>query len=111
MWTFLKRTFCLCLSIRSKFKIGDIFHSLPLAFATHYIAFLFFRAHWYLVVICFPGLMEPQVEAWKGPMSDCQTGKSLTCELPDREAPNTDTETAPPSMCCGIGDTGSGMLD
>lgn len=37
--------------------------------------------------------MEPQVEAWKGPMSDCQTGKTLTCELPDREAPNNNTET------------------
>lgn len=55
--------------------------------------------------------MEPQVEAWKGPMSDCQIGKSLTCELPNREAPNDDTETAPPSMRCGIMDTGSGMLD
>lgn len=110
MWTFLKRTFCLCLSIRSKFKISDIFHSSPLSFATHYISF-FFRAHWYLVVICFPGLMEPQVEAWKGPMSDCQTGKSLTCELPDQEAPNDDTETAPPSMHCGIMDTESGVLD
>ncbi|TWW81086.1 Sentrin-specific protease 7 [Takifugu flavidus] len=65
------------------------------------------EAHWYLVVICFPGLMKPQVEAWKGPMSDCQTGKSLTCELPDREAPNDETETAPPSMRCGIMDTGS----
>lgn len=55
--------------------------------------------------------MEPQVEAWKGPMSDCQTGNSLTCELPDQEAPNNDTKIATPSMGCGIMDTGSGMLD
>lgn len=60
-----------------------------------------FRAHWYLVVICFPGLDEPQFEAWNGPNS--QTGRSLggTGEVLDQEvaqgpkSPNDDTETPP----------------
>ncbi|XP_056145506.1 sentrin-specific protease 7 [Lampris incognitus] len=30
------------------------------------------EAHWYLVVICFPGLEEPQSESWRGP--DLQKG-------------------------------------
>lgn len=65
-----------------------------------------FRAHWYLVVICFPGMMEPQVEAWKGPMSNC-----LTCEIPDQEAPTDGTEMAPTSKRCDIFDTETSMFD
>uniref|UniRef100_A0A3Q1EPU8 Si:dkey-100n23.3 n=1 Tax=Acanthochromis polyacanthus TaxID=80966 RepID=A0A3Q1EPU8_9TELE len=32
------------------------------------------EAHWYLVVICFPGLEEPKIEAWMD--SESQKGKS-----------------------------------
>ncbi|XP_071334686.1 sentrin-specific protease 7 isoform X2 [Trachinotus anak] len=32
------------------------------------------EAHWYLVVICFPGMEEPKFEAWTGP--DSKTAKS-----------------------------------
>lgn len=28
---------------------------------------LYDRAHWYLVVICFPGLEDPQCEEWSSP--------------------------------------------
>ncbi len=60
-----------------------------------------FRAHWYLVVICFPGLDEPTFEAWNGPNS--QTGRSVsgTGEVQDQEeaqgpkSPNDNTETPP----------------
>lgn len=55
--------------------------------------------------------MEPQLEAWKGPMSNCQAGKSLTCELPDGEAQSDDTEMAPAAMRCGTMDTEPGMVD
>ncbi|CAK6959172.1 sentrin-specific protease 7 [Scomber scombrus] len=42
------------------------------------------EAHWYLVVICFPGLEEPTFEAWTGPDS---TGNSHsgTSKLQDQE--------------------------
>lgn len=50
--------------------------------------------------------MEPQVEARKGPMSNC-----LTCEIPDQEAPTDDTETAPTSKRCDIFDTETSMFD
>lgn len=33
------------------------------------LLFCLFRAHWYLVVICFPGLEEPKIEAWTGLLS------------------------------------------
>uniref|UniRef100_A0A8C8IX16 Ubiquitin-like protease family profile domain-containing protein n=1 Tax=Oncorhynchus tshawytscha TaxID=74940 RepID=A0A8C8IX16_ONCTS len=32
------------------------------------------EAHWYLVVICFPGLEEPQCEEWRSPASRRGTG-------------------------------------
>uniref|UniRef100_UPI0037E9901D sentrin-specific protease 7 isoform X2 n=1 Tax=Semicossyphus pulcher TaxID=241346 RepID=UPI0037E9901D len=57
------------------------------------------EAHWYLVVICFPGLEEPKLEAWNSPNS--QNGKSNggTEELQEQEvaqggkSPNEITET------------------
>ncbi|KAM7380297.1 hypothetical protein PAMP_003605 [Pampus punctatissimus] len=60
------------------------------------------EAHWYLVVICFPGLEEPTFEAWTGPDS---TGNSHsgTGELQDQEevqglkSSNDNTETPPTS--------------
>lgn len=56
-------------------------------------------------------MMEPQVEAWKGPMSNCQSGKSLTCEIPDQEAATDDTEMAATSKRCEMLDTESSMFD
>ncbi|XP_049904227.1 sentrin-specific protease 7 isoform X1 [Epinephelus moara] len=57
------------------------------------------EAHWYLVVICFPGLDEPKSEAWSG----WNSGKSPdgTGKLQDQEvaqgskSPNDNTETLP----------------
>uniref|UniRef100_A0A8P4GIS4 Si:dkey-100n23.3 n=1 Tax=Dicentrarchus labrax TaxID=13489 RepID=A0A8P4GIS4_DICLA len=49
------------------------------------------EAHWYLVVICFPGLDEPKSEDWNGPNS--QTG-----ELQDQvvaKSQNDNNETPP----------------
>ncbi|XP_031148601.1 sentrin-specific protease 7 isoform X1 [Sander lucioperca] len=64
------------------------------------------EAHWYLVVICFPGLDKPKSEAWSG--TNSQTGKNHggTGELQEQEvaqgskSPNDDTETpsTPPTL-------------
>lgn len=60
-----------------------------------------FRAHWYLVVICFPGLVEPKFEAWDGPNSETEKSHSGTDELQDQDvaqgskSPYDNTETAP----------------
>ncbi|XP_039674181.1 sentrin-specific protease 7 isoform X2 [Perca fluviatilis] len=64
------------------------------------------EAHWYLVVICFPGLDKPKSEAWSG--ANSQTGKSHggTGELQEEEvaqgskSPNDNTETpsTPPTL-------------
>lgn len=59
------------------------------------------RAHWYLVVICFPGLEEPKFEAWTGPASKAAKSHSGTDESQDQEeaqgskSPNNNTETPP----------------
>uniref|UniRef100_A0A3Q1B4D6 Ubiquitin-like protease family profile domain-containing protein n=1 Tax=Amphiprion ocellaris TaxID=80972 RepID=A0A3Q1B4D6_AMPOC len=39
------------------------------------------EAHWYLVVICFPGMEEPKVEAWID--SESQKGKSVESQRQD----------------------------
>ncbi|KAM7407139.1 hypothetical protein PAMA_003056 [Pampus argenteus] len=60
------------------------------------------EAHWYLVVICFPGLEEPTFEAWTGP-DPTGNGHSGTGELQDQEeaqglkSSNDNTETPPTS--------------
>uniref|UniRef100_A0A3P8YTS1 Ubiquitin-like protease family profile domain-containing protein n=1 Tax=Esox lucius TaxID=8010 RepID=A0A3P8YTS1_ESOLU len=38
------------------------------------------ESHWYLVVVCFPGLEEPQCEAWSSPTSLRGTGGETTGE-------------------------------
>ncbi|XP_027147067.1 sentrin-specific protease 7 isoform X2 [Larimichthys crocea] len=59
------------------------------------------EAHWYLVVICFPGLAEPKTETWNGPNSQTGKNQSETDKLQDQEAdqgsksPNDNTETQP----------------
>lgn len=63
----------------------DMVHTC-LWYVVEHIALLccLFRAHWYLVVICFPGLEEPTFEAWTGSDS---TGNSHsgTGKLQDQE--------------------------
>uniref|UniRef100_A0A671V0W9 Ubiquitin-like protease family profile domain-containing protein n=1 Tax=Sparus aurata TaxID=8175 RepID=A0A671V0W9_SPAAU len=44
------------------------------------------EAHWYLVVICFPGLDETRFEAWDGPNSQTGMSQSGTDEFQDQEA-------------------------
>lgn len=44
-----------------------------------------FRAHWYLVVICFPGLDEPNVEALTRPDSQAAKCHSGTGEIEDQD--------------------------
>ncbi|XP_030613960.1 sentrin-specific protease 7 isoform X2 [Archocentrus centrarchus] len=59
------------------------------------------EAHWYLVVICFPGLDEPKLEDWTSPNS--QAGKSndgtgeseSQDQAQGRESPNNDAERSP----------------
>ncbi|XP_042282801.1 sentrin-specific protease 7 isoform X2 [Thunnus maccoyii] len=60
------------------------------------------EAHWYLVVICFPGLDEPKVEPWTGKDS-MGNGHNGTDELQDQEeaqgskSSDDNTETPPTS--------------
>ncbi|XP_059199170.1 sentrin-specific protease 7 isoform X2 [Centropristis striata] len=49
------------------------------------------EAHWYLVVICFPGLEEPKSEAWSGPNDEGQEQEVAK----GSKSPNENTETPP----------------
>ncbi|XP_063743886.1 sentrin-specific protease 7 isoform X2 [Eleginops maclovinus] len=57
------------------------------------------EAHWYLVIICFPGLEEPKSETWSGP--DSKKSQGGTGQQQEEEAaqgsksPNDITETTP----------------
>ncbi|CAJ1079711.1 sentrin-specific protease 7 isoform X3 [Xyrichtys novacula] len=59
------------------------------------------EAHWYLVVICFPGLMEPKSEAWMSSNSENGKSNDAAGEVPDQEvaqgskSPNESTEKNP----------------
>ncbi|XP_029315372.1 LOW QUALITY PROTEIN: sentrin-specific protease 7 [Cottoperca gobio] len=55
------------------------------------------EAHWYLVVICFPGLDETKSEAWRRPNSEDETSQGGTGELQEQgsQSPNYITETPP----------------
>lgn len=60
-----------------------------------------FRAHWYLVVICFPGLEESKSEAWSGPNAEAGKSHSLNGESQEPEvaqgskSPSDDAESPP----------------
>ena len=75
------------------------------------------RAHWYLVVICFPGLDEPKFEAWNGPSPEMGRNQSVTSELQAQEhaqgstSPNDDAETPPTLNQSDGADTETGMFD
>ncbi|XP_037645923.1 sentrin-specific protease 7 isoform X1 [Sebastes umbrosus] len=49
------------------------------------------EAHWYLVVICFPGLDEPKSEAWSGSNEELQEQEVAQ----GSKSPNENTETPP----------------
>ncbi|XP_035459899.1 sentrin-specific protease 7 isoform X3 [Scophthalmus maximus] len=59
------------------------------------------EAHWYLVVICFPGLHEPKCEARPGPDSQTATSHEGSDESQDQDeaqtpkSPNHNMETPP----------------
>ncbi|XP_076603385.1 uncharacterized protein LOC143330586 isoform X2 [Chaetodon auriga] len=59
------------------------------------------EAHWYLVVICFPGLDGPKSEPWNGPNSQMGKSHNGTGELQEQElaqgskSPHDNTETPP----------------
>nr|XP_046260206.1 sentrin-specific protease 7 isoform X2 [Scatophagus argus] len=61
------------------------------------------EAHWYLVVICFPGLHEQKHEAWNGPISQMGYSQRGTSKLQVEEviqrskSSNDDTESVPTS--------------
>ncbi|KAA8587952.1 hypothetical protein FQN60_001146 [Etheostoma spectabile] len=63
-------------------------------------------AHWYLVVICFPGLEKPKSEAWSGVNSQTEKSHGGSGELQEQEvaqgskSPNDTTETpsTPPTL-------------
>lgn len=74
-----------------------------------------FRAHWYLVVICFPGLDEPKLEAWTSPNSEAGKSNDGTGEAESRDqargsqSPNDDAEKSP--VHGDNMDTETGMFD
>ncbi|XP_070832418.1 sentrin-specific protease 7 isoform X3 [Chaetodon trifascialis] len=59
------------------------------------------EAHWYLVVICFPGLDGPKSEPWSGPNSQMGKSHNGTGELQEQElaqgskSPHDNTEKPP----------------
>ncbi|KAG8000520.1 Sentrin-specific protease 7, partial [Nibea albiflora] len=77
------------------------------------------EAHWYLVVICFPGLAEPKTETWNGPNSQTGKNQSEADKLQDEEAaqgsksPNDNTDTQPATSASNHSDqpdTATGLL-
>lgn len=75
------------------------------------------RAHWYLVVICFPGLDEPKSEAWNGPYSQMEKSDGAASELQDQEvapgskSPNDNPETPPTLTHSDSMDAETGVFD
>lgn len=69
MWTFLQKTSCLCLSIKSKGVTSDLEQLKSCCCVTTVVCTLcyIFRAHWFLVVVCFPGLEDVQFEEFHRP--------------------------------------------
>ncbi|XP_040004649.1 sentrin-specific protease 7 isoform X2 [Xiphias gladius] len=61
------------------------------------------EAHWYLVVICFPGLEEPKFKAWTGPDSQteeshCGTDESQEQDEAQRSKSPNDNLEMPPTL-------------
>uniref|UniRef100_A0A8C3AGR0 Ubiquitin-like protease family profile domain-containing protein n=1 Tax=Cyclopterus lumpus TaxID=8103 RepID=A0A8C3AGR0_CYCLU len=65
------------------------------------------EAHWYLVLICFPGLDEPTSETWSGP-----NGKWQEPEVAEgSESPKDNSETPPTLNHGDRSDTETGSFD
>lgn len=117
-WTYLKRTSCLCPSIKSEYYSCvdmDEYTHLPLSenflsnicvlsagirvqFSCWCCPVWYCRAHWYLVVVCFPGLDEPHY---------VERGDHASVHV---ETENADDTTAQSESQHGDGDTNSGTF-
>ncbi|XP_031590372.2 sentrin-specific protease 7 isoform X6 [Oreochromis aureus] len=53
------------------------------------------EAHWYLVVICFPGLDEPKIEGWMGKCSDVTEESESQDDAQGSKSFNDDVEKSP----------------
>ncbi|CAI5655569.1 unnamed protein product [Oreochromis niloticus] len=53
------------------------------------------EAHWYLVVICFPGLDEPKIEGWTGKCSDVTEESESQDDAQGSKSFNDDVEKSP----------------
>uniref|UniRef100_A0A7N8XQF3 Si:dkey-100n23.3 n=1 Tax=Mastacembelus armatus TaxID=205130 RepID=A0A7N8XQF3_9TELE len=69
------------------------------------------EAHWYLVVICFPGMEEAKIEAWNGPDSPGGTGElEADDEACGSKSPNFDAEVPSPLNHSDNLDTETGRI-
>ncbi|XP_074551364.1 uncharacterized protein LOC141808596 [Halichoeres trimaculatus] len=72
------------------------------------------EAHWYLVVICFPGLEEPKLVTWNSPNSRDVKSNGVAAEVQDQEAakgsrsPNVGSEKTQDRSESVDADTGKG---
>ncbi|XP_038840736.1 sentrin-specific protease 7-like isoform X1 [Salvelinus namaycush] len=62
------------------------------------------KAHWYLVVICFPGLEQTQHEEWSGPAGVEANGGKRKCQPQASTGPSP--EASNPKLQNGAGGTG-----
>nr|XP_046179550.1 sentrin-specific protease 7-like isoform X2 [Oncorhynchus gorbuscha] len=62
------------------------------------------KAHWYLVVICFPGLEQAQHEEWSGPAGVEANGGKRKCQPQASTGPSP--EASNPKLQNGAGGTG-----
>uniref|UniRef100_A0A669AZL5 Si:dkey-100n23.3 n=1 Tax=Oreochromis niloticus TaxID=8128 RepID=A0A669AZL5_ORENI len=67
------------------------------------------EAHWYLVVICFPGLDEPKIEGWTGKCSDVTEESESQDDAQGSKSFNDDVEKSP--MRSDNIDTETGIFD
>lgn len=87
-WTSSKRISFLFPLIRSELNTQTRVQTYFLCHASRWHVILLrclFRAHWYLVVICFPGLDEPRVENLICPDSQAAKCNSGTSEIQDQD--------------------------
>uniref|UniRef100_A0A3B4G378 Ubiquitin-like protease family profile domain-containing protein n=1 Tax=Pundamilia nyererei TaxID=303518 RepID=A0A3B4G378_9CICH len=67
------------------------------------------EAHWYLVVICFPGLGEPKIEGWTGKSSDVTEESESQDDAQGSKSFNDDVEKS--HMRSDNIDTDTGIFD
>lgn len=74
---------------------------------TSHVSVVFFRAHWYLVLICFPGLDEAKSETWSGPDGESRDREAAR----GSESPNDSQQTPGTSIHEDGLDTETGSSD